>query len=224
MSYNKNMSNKLFLIPVIVVAGYFLLSLIMYQRLVNEGSILADNQCLVVNPIIIERKNHYLKSLEAVKNNDVAGQEGETAAYLERSKQFIDAQTKWLETQRVYMDRWGFQFFLTGYMKEAAQLQYDSRKADVASTTYLIEAFETAPINQTLSQELVQKSMEQSKIRIEKEGQYNKLWDTPRTLDWRTRFISVPASKCPEENFDFPDEIPSPGNSPLSIRREPSLT
>lgn len=217
MSYNKKMNKMLLLVPVFLIAGYFLLSLMMYQRLVNEGSIIADSQCFTVNPIIIERKNHYLKSVEAAKNNDMAGYEGETTAYLERSKQYVEEQTKWLETQHSYMNRWDFQFFIPGYMKQAAQYQYDSRKADVESTTYLVEAFETAPINQTLSQELVQKSMEQSRIRIEKEGQYNKLWDNPRTLDWRTWFIHVPASKCPEENFDFPDvEDFNPSTSPLS--------
>jgi hypothetical protein len=220
MSYNKKM-RKLLLLPVVLLAGYFLLSLLMYQRLVNEGSVLADNQCLRVNPVIIERKNHYLKSMEAAKNNDVAGQEGETTAYLERSKQYVEEQNKWLETQNTYINRWDFQFFLPGYMKQAAQLQYDSRVADVESTNYLIEAFEVAPINETLSQELVQKSLERSKLRNEKERQYNELWDTTRRLDWRIQFISVPKTKCPDENFEFPDEeIILPTDTPLSLNNK----
>lgn len=213
------------IVPPLVIAGYLLLSLIMYQRLVNEGSILADSQCLTVNPIIIERKNHYLKSMEAAKNNDIAGYEGETTAYIERSKQYVEEQTKWLQTQHSYMDRWDFQFFLPGYMKQAAQYQYDSRKADVESTQFLIDAFEVAELNQSLSQELGQKAVEQVKIRNEAEERYNALWDKPGRLDWRTRFIKVPESKCPDENFDFPDveELTPSTNSPVSISSKPSL-
>lgn len=205
MSYNTKMRKKLLIIPAVLVAGYFLLSLMAYQRLVNEGSVLADNQCLTVNPIIILRKNHYLHSLEAAKDNDIETYEGETVAYLERSKQYVEEQTKWLEVQKAYMDRWDFQFFLPGYMKQAAQYQYDSRKADTESTALLIDAFEVAELNQSLSEELTHKSVEQVKVRNEAEKKYNKMWDNPGKLDWRTRFIRVPESKCPDENFDFPD-------------------
>jgi hypothetical protein len=224
MSYNTEMKKKLLIIPAVLVAGYFLLSLLQYQRLVNEGSVLADTQCLTVNPIIIERKNHYLKSLEAAKDNDI---EGETAAYFERSKQYVEEQTKWLEAQHSYMNRWDFQFFLPGYMKEAAQYQYDSRKADTESTTLLLDAFEVAELNQSLSEELGQKAVELVKVRNEAEEKYNALWDSPVRLDWRTRFVKVPESKCPDENFDFPDveDLFTPGtNSPVSIRSKPSLT
>lgn len=194
------------------------MSLMMYQKLVNEGSVIADVQCLTINPIIIERKSHYLNSLEAAQNNNMARYEGETTAYLERSKQYVEEQTKWLETQHSYMNRWDFQFFLPGYMKEAAQYQYDSRKADAESTTLLVEAFEVSELNQSLSEELTQKSMEQVKIRNEAEEKYNALWDNPGRLDWRTRFIKVPESTCPDENFEFPDveDFTPSTNSPVS--------
>jgi len=190
----------------------------MYQRLVNEGSVIADAQCLTVNPIIIGRKNHYLNSLEAAQNNDMARYEGETTAYLERSRQYVEEQTEWLETQHSYMNKWDFQFFLPGYMKQAAQYQYDSRKADAESTTLLIEAFEVSELNQSLSEELTQKSMEQVKMRNDAEEKYNALWDNTGRLDWRTRFIKVPESTCPDENFEFPDveDFTPSTNSPVS--------
>lgn len=199
---------KLLLLPVLLVflvGGYFLLSLVMYQKLINEGSKIADNQCLIVNPIISERKSHYIKSMEALKKNDFSGYEGETTAYFERSKQYVEEQTKWLASQDAYMKRWDFQFFLPGYIKQAAQYQYDSRKADTESTTLLVDAFDVAQLNQSLSEELGQKSMEKIKVRNEADKKYDALWDNPGKLDWRTKFIKVPESKCPEENFIFPD-------------------
>lgn len=177
----------------------------MYQKLVNEGSVIADNQCLIVNPIISERKKHYIKSIEALKNNDFAGYEGETTAYFERSKQYVQEQNKWLENQKNYMDSWEFKHFNPSYIQDAAKYQYDSRKADSESTTLLIDAFEVAQLNQSLSNELGQKSMAKIKERNEAEKKYEAIWDNPGKLDWRTRFIRVPESKCPDENFNFPD-------------------
>lgn len=194
----------LFSTLILVVLGYLFLSLIMYQRLVSEGSELADKQCLTVNPIIIERKNNYLKSVQAVKDNDLGAYEAETENYFESSQKYVEEQTKWIEAQRAYMDRWDFRLFLPGYMKQAAQYQYDSRKADIESTRLLIDAFEASELNQAISEELGQKSVEQVQIRNEAEKRYNDLWEKPMKLDWRTKFIKVPESKCPEENLYYP--------------------
>lgn len=190
----------------------------MYQKLINEGSKIADSQCLIVNPIISERKNHYIKSMEALKKNDFAGYEGETTAYFERSKQYVEEQNKWLASQNMYMKRWDFQFFLPGYIKRAAQYQYDSRKADAESTELLVDAFEVAQLNQSLSDELAQQSMLNIKKRNDVEKKYQKLWENPGKLDWRTRFISMSASKCPNENFDIPDvdEFLDPDTTPIN--------
>lgn len=208
---------------VFLVAGYFVLSIVMYQKLINEGSVLADNQCLRINPIISERKNHYIKSMEALKKNDFEGYEGETTAYFERSKQYAEEQNKWLEDQKAYMNRWDFNYFLPGYIKTAAQYQYDSRKADTESTALLIDAFEVAELNQSLSEELGQKAVELVKVRNEAEKKYDEIWDNPGKLDWRTRFVKVPESKCPDENFNFPDveeflnpSTPANPDAPLS--------
>jgi hypothetical protein len=216
---------------VIILAGvlflfgaYFVFSILMYQHLVNDGSVLADNQCLKVNPHIIERKNSYIKSMQALKDNDPNAYEKETENYLSTSRKYVTEQTSWLDTQKKYMSRWDFQYFTPSYMKEAAQHQYNSRKADTESTTFLIEAFEIAPLNTSIAEELSEKSMEKIKVRNEAEKKYDELWDNPGELDWRTRFIKVPDTKCPDENFNFPDVEeflnPSiqPGNadSPLS--------
>lgn len=195
----------------------------MYQRLINEGSVLADNQCLKVNPIIIDRKNAYLKSLQAIKDNDVTAYDKETENYLSASRQYVTEQTKWLEAQKQYMERWDFKHFNPSYVQNAAKYQYDSRKADTESTTILVDAFDVAQLNQSLSEELSQKSMDKIKVRNEADKKYDEVWDNPGKLDWRTRFIRVPKSKCPDENFNFPDvdeflnpSTPANPDAPLS--------
>lgn len=211
-------------VPLLLVTGYFLFSLLMYQRLVNESAVLEDNQCLTVNPLIIERKNSYIREIEAAKANNQDEFFKEIDNYFGISKKLVTAQKIWLDDQKVYMDRWDFQYFIPDYMKEAALIQFTARNADMKSTQYLIDSYKAFQINKSLAKELGDKAMEQIKIRNEAEKKYDEFLDAPRKLDWRSRFTKVPASKCPDENFDipdvddflYPDTTPINTNSPLS--------
>lgn len=215
---------KIIAVITIIVAltlCYFIYSIFAYQKIVNEGSVLADNQCLKVNPLIIEKKNRYIKSIQALKDNDPKAYEKETDAYLAASNKYITQQEAWLKSQKKYIDRWDFQYFSPPYVKEAAMAQFVSRAADVESTKLLIDAFEIKDLNKALSEEQGKKAIEQIKIRNAAEKKYDAIWDNPGKLDWRTRFIRIPQTKCPEENLDIPDveELISPptnSNSPLS--------
>lgn len=220
----KKLIISILIFPIVLVIGYFVFTLFMYQQLVNKGSVLADNQCLKVNPLIIERKNSYIRQMEAAKANNPDEFFKEMDNYYTISKRFVIAQKTWLDAQKQYMDRWDFQYFIPDYMKESAKTQFISRDADRQSTQYLIDSYEIYQINQSIAQDLGNKAMEQIKIRNVAEKKYDETFDAPRKLDWRTRFIKVPASKCPDENFDipnvddflFPKSTPKNINSPLS--------
>lgn len=183
----------------------FASSILMYQRLINEGSALADNQCLKVNPIIIERKEAYINSLTALKANDSVTYEQDTDHYLDLSRKYVTEQTKWLGAEKAYIDRWDFQLFVPSDMKEMAITQFVSRAADTESTKALIEAFKVKDLSQSLMNEHLKKSADQVKIRNEADDKYNELLNGPRKYDWRTTFITVPSSKCPKENYNIPD-------------------
>lgn len=206
-------------IPVILAIGYFIFSIFQYQQLVNEGSVLADNQCLRVNPIIINRKNIYIKSLQALKDNNYDEYLKQTETYFKISDDYVSEQTKWLDAQKKYMSKWDFQYFNPPYIQTAAQYQYASRKADMDSTKLLMDSYNIAQLNKSLSEELAFKSMEKIKIRDDADKKYNDIWDNPGKLDWRTRFIKVPASKCPDENFNIPDveDFLNPKSIPSNI-------
>lgn len=204
---------------VALTIGYLLISVFAYQKLVNEGSVLADNQCLNVNPIIISRKNSYIKSLQAINDNDFEEYEKQTDNYFKFSKEYVAAQTKWLEDQNKFVNRWDFQHFNPSYIKNAANHQYYSRLADMESTKLLIDSYEVAQLNKSLSEELALKSMEKIKIRNDADKKYDEIWNNPGKLDWRTRFIKVPTSKCPDENFNIPDvdEFLNPESVPANL-------
>lgn len=207
------------IIAIILVIGYFITSIAMYQKLINEGSVLADNQCLKVNPIIIERKNAYLKSMQALRDNDVKTYEKETDKYLAASNNYIKEQEAWLKAQKKFIDRWDFQYFNPIYVKDAAMAQFVSRMADVESTKLLVEAFYVKDLNMSIAEEDGKKAMDQIKIRNAADKKYDEIWDHPGKLDWRTRFIRVPQTKCPNENFNFPDveEFLNPSSNPSSF-------
>jgi len=220
----KKLIISILVFPIILIFGYFAFTLFMYQYLVNRGSVLADNQCLKVNPLIIERKNSYIREIEAAKANNSDEYFKEMDNYYAISRKFVTAQTAWLDAQKAYMDRWDFQYFIPEYMKEAARTQFVARDADRKSTQYLIDSYEIYQLNEAIAQDLGNKAMEQIKIRNDAEKKYDEIFDAPRKLDWRTRFIKVPASKCPDENFDipnvddflYPNTAPKNTNSPLS--------
>ncbi len=204
---------------VCLVVSYPIFSLFAYQYLVNEGSVLADNQCFKVNPLVIERKNSYLREIAALKANDEDAYLQEMDNYYNISRKFVTAQTEWLNNQKAYIDRWDFQYFIPEYMKNAAMTQFVSRAADVESTKLLIDAFEIKDLNKSLSEEQGKKAVEQIKIRNAANKKYDEMWDNPRKLDWRTRFIKVPQTKCPDENLDIPnvEDFLNPNTTPQNI-------
>jgi hypothetical protein len=189
------------LIPLFGVTGYLLLSLGMYQRLINEGAKLDDKQCLSINPLIIEKKNAYNSFLQVI--NDEKAALIESDKYFSISKKYVDEQAKVLEEQKAFMNRWDVQFFLPKYMNQAAQYRYESRNADIEAAVMLYMAFSEPEKPQSI--ELEKKAMEQLKIRDEAEKKYNKLWDNPGRYDWRAYIVKPPTSPCPAENFDFPN-------------------
>lgn len=214
---------KRFIAVIVIIVAlalcYFIYSIFAYQKIVNEGSILADNQCLKVNPVIINRKNSYIKSIQALKDNDYKEYEKQTDIYFKASRQYVSLQSDWLDTQKKYINRWDFQYFNPSYVKTAAKYQYDSRMADMESTKFLIDSYEVSQLNKSLSEELALKSMEKIKIRNDLDKKYSEIWDNPGKLDWRTRFIKVPASKCPDENFNIPDveDFLNPKSTPANF-------
>jgi hypothetical protein len=187
----------------ILFFSYHLFSLFTYQHLVNLGSIIADKQCLNVNPLIIQRKNTYTTAVQALMDGNSDQYLAENDKYMRISKKFVIAQEKWLNEQEAFMKRWDFQLFLPELIKKAAKYQYQSRLADVKSSKLIIKLYES--IDTVNTKDLTRRIIEYSTQAAEYDRKYNRLWEMEKSHDWRTNFISIPASKCPEENLNIPD-------------------
>ena len=100
--------------------------------------------------------------------------------------------------------------YVPDYIRNAAQLQYDSRVADVKATSSIVELFETYQKIDTAKQKALSDTiLNETKKSNDLNDKYTKVYDHPkRTFDLRDYFTSVPQTKCPEENFNIPD-VPS---------------
>lgn len=199
---------KAALLVICLILGYFVFSTWKYQQLINEGSIIADEQCLKVNPLIIARKNSYVNSMKILEASGSAEEYWtETDKYLAISKKYIAAEDAWLSTQKAYMDSQDTNTYVPAYIRNAGQLQYDSRVADVKATSGIVELFETYKnLDTTRQQALSDTILNETKKSNDLNYAYNEAYDHPkRTFDLRDYFTSVPESKCPPENLNIPD-------------------
>lgn len=184
-----------------------LLYIFLYQQIVNKGSSLADDQCLNVNPIMIEKRQHYINSIKIIQTSgDVDDYWKEVEMYLSSARQYIDAQSLWLENQKKHMNGLDFKIIVPSYMKRAASLQYDSREADLRATAALVELLEKKDTtDEVLINELSETVIAETERAKRAEQEYADLWDsTPGKNDLRKFFINIPESRCPAENFDLP--------------------
>lgn len=181
--------------------------LVWYQHLINKGSAFADNQCLIVNPLIIARKNSYLDSLKIIQASGSAQQLlNNTKQYIAISKEFVNSQESWLEEEKAFISQWDYKLFMPSYLKNLANAQYISREADVKATRALIDLFNVKDSKQ--QKELDQIVIDQTLISKKADDEYYQIWNSPRDFGlWYSLvyiFVKVPETKCPPQNLNIP--------------------
>lgn len=190
---------------ILLSVGIFVLFTITYQRIINEVSVIADKQCLFVDPLIIERKNSYIKSTTLMlAGGDPKEYWDEQERYMAISRKYIAAQDAWLKEQKQYMDRWDHNLIILQPVKDAGRLQYISRESEMKSANALLQLF-TAIDDKELQTKLTKVIIEENKKRDDAIKAYDTLWDTAPKNDIRMRFIKIPQTTCPPESFNIPD-------------------
>lgn len=175
-----------------------------FQRLVNESSAIADKQCMNVNPLIIKRKKSFIKSTRSImQEGNIEDYWKEQENYVVISNAYVAAQTKWLDEQEAFMNRWDYKLLVPKQVKAAEKWQFEARKADKESTIATVAMFSTS--NERQMRELEKILNTEVAKRNKAEAEYQKILDAkqPFSLIWFN--IKVPSSKCPPENFNIPD-------------------
>lgn len=190
-----------------------------YQQLVNEGSYLADEHCLKVNPLIIERKNKYIDQYNLMLAS-ASTQEVMDAVdkYFKASQAYVEEEKVWLAKQRKFLDSKMVNLLMPSYFKEVAKYQYEKYEAEYNISLLLNQ--EHAELAKDQQFELTNKVMEETAKSKEAEDKYNAVWEREKgNTEWRYYFVKVPPSKCPLENFNIP-QVPNPF-APSLIPRSP---
>lgn len=194
------------LLPFVVIAIIIFVGYIFeYQQLVTEGSLLADEHRIKVNPLIIDRKNKYQDEWNLIMASASATQvEDSVNKYFQASDAFIKEEQGWLAKQKRYLNSKAFNLLMPSYIKEAANFQYQMYEADYNSSVYLNQGFKETDKNKQV--ELGNKVLEETAKSKEAGDKYSGIWEREKgRSDWIYYFVKVPQSKCPKKNNDFPN-------------------
>lgn len=199
---------KIISLTVLAIVGVFVFQISKYQNLIKAGSVVADQHCLKVNPLIIARKNNYIDSIKVLQASGSAEEYwAQNDKYLENSKKYIEAEKAWLAAQKTYMDSQDFKTYIPLYIQDAARYQYESREAEMKSTSGIVELFENYKDMDAEKQKALSDSiMKETNKSTEANDKYNKIYDDNQgRMGFKDYFTIVPQSTCPEENFNIPN-------------------
>lgn len=189
------------------ITGFYLYKL---HALAVEGNNLFEYRCVHVNPSLISYKNSFLKYADFLNTypdtkytpEDV---KGFIDGYISGMRAYIPEETRWLEMQNKFIDRWDYKLIEPWYIKEAGVYQwkmYEGYRDDAASLLYMTDHPETARKDM--------KPGDVSEERQRRDTYAQKYFDlfekASKILDWRKFFGSVPVPKgCTEENMMVPN-------------------
>lgn len=199
---------KIIFFSVLLTLGLFVFQIWKYQNLINVGSVVADEHCLKVNPLIIDKKNSYLNSMRILQASGSTEEYWtETNKYLDSSKKYIAAEKAWLSAQKKYMDNQDFKTYILFYIQEAARYQYESREAQMKATSSVVELLENySEMSDEEQNSLSDIIVDETKKSDDAIYMYDKIYSNHQgQMDFKGYFTTVPQSKCPEENWDIPD-------------------
>lgn len=140
---------------------------------------------------------------------------------------YVPEETKWLEEQQEYMDRWDFKLLEPWYIKKAAEYQWKMYEGYRDDAKYILEITK----NQGTAEERAEKIQDARMRRDEYEQKYYELFDQAVLIkDWRKRFGQVPVpDECTPDVLTIPntsgalDPEAESATSPVPFNIDPNL-
>lgn len=187
----------------VVVFGLYIYKL---HALAVEGNKIFEQRCLVVNPPLISYKNSFLKFADFLKNpSNYSSDEVKSYSddYIAGMRKYIQEESKWLATDRKYLDRWDFKLIEPWYIKQGGEIQWKLYEAYRDDAKYILEPFDVGKITP-------ENDVKQKEARNRRDN-YSQLYfdffdKASRIDDWRKSFGNVPVPKgCTEANLTIPN-------------------
>lgn len=194
------------IVLLIIVIGFYLYKL---HALALEGNSLFEYRCLHVNPPLISYKNSFLKYadfLNTYPNTKYTPEEvqGFLDGYINGMRAYIPEETKWLDMQKKFINRWDYQLIEPWYIKEGGTYQwkmYEGYRDDAVSLLNITDNPDSA------KDVKLGDVSEQRQRRDTYSQKYFVFFEKASEIrDWRKFFGTVPVPKgCTEENIMIPD-------------------
>lgn len=198
---------KAFGFLIIIILVLFVISVIKYQQLINEGSAIVEKQCMEVNSTIVDRHNSY-KDLMSTQIGSPSAIMEKLGDYMRLTKTYIEAQKVVLVEYENYLNRKDFNLFVPKEVRSSFHLQYESYEADMRLKELILQMY--SPSFKELSRDVKDSIVANIAGEIKRRDQANRdylksLEDSAKIFDLRSKFVKIPESKCPPENFDIPE-------------------
>jgi hypothetical protein len=187
----------------VLIMGIVLLGayLVLYQNVINERVKLEDEHCIVVNPLIIKRKQTYLDSMKALVNNT-----GDylklNDKYIEVSKKYITEEDEWLKKDSAMLHNPVVRLVVKKDGYQGALMLHRINELDLINTKIILLLFEEKDLKkqETLGKSIAKNTFELNALQKD----YDRISGV-HNYRWVDYLIRTPQSKCPLENRNIPD-------------------
>lgn len=190
---------------VLLAAGFYLYKL---HSLALEGNKLFAFRCTTVNPPLIAYKNSFLKFSDVINNASYKKYTDEEVksfyeGYISGMKEYVPEETKWLDMEKSYMNRWDFKLIEPDYIKQAAEYQWKMYEGYRDDAKYMLELVD----NGGAAEEITAKFNDARDRRDKYEQLYYDYSDKATAInDWRKFFGRLPVPEgCNEDNMRIPN-------------------
>lgn len=191
------------LIISVVGVGVYIYKL---HALAVESNNIFALRCAKVNLPLIAYKNSFLKFADALQNpNKYATDEAVSFynGYISGMRAYIPEETKWLELQRQYLDRWDFKLIESWYIKQAGEYQWKMYEGYRDDAKYILAISDTKKLTEDNEVKI-----QDARARRDEFGQkyFDLFKQASKINDWRMIFGYVPVpSVCTKENTTIPN-------------------
>jgi hypothetical protein len=185
------------------------------RALAFEGNQIFALRCVKVNPPLIKYKAAFLKWADYVNSGNPDKQTKDEVNrvlddYMNGMKEYVPAETIWLEMQQKYINRWDFKLFQPWYMKKAVEYQWKMYEGYRDDAKYMVESYESATAEEDSEikyKEALAKQIEARQRRDEYIQKYFDFYKEASAIkDWRKIFQTLPnPEECTEENMTIPN-------------------
>lgn len=201
-----SIASFVFVVLPLSLVGLYLYSL---QVALEQGQGLLDEHCFKVNPLIANRKSTNYDFFRLIAGGSATKDEVRKAQedYKNASAMFVDAEKKWLEEYKEFLDSEVTQFYLSSELYELGRVRYLILQKELEISQIMVESFESQD-DEDLLAELQQEMYASQDAKATLNQEFDKLNVFPE--GWQYRLIKIPQTSCPTELLNIQDfDIPS---------------